>query len=477
MVGRHAAAVPPRRPRYDRPASVTLADGTELLGPYQGDGRAQAAFLVRRSDARMLEVSPLLYLVAANLDGVSTLEEVAGRVGTAYGRPVSAASVTYLIEHKLQPLGIIDTGRGRAPQTAPLFALNVRAGVVPPRLVRFAADRLRWLFVPPVVVAFLLALAGVDGWLLARHDLGGAVHHLLRQPALLLAVVALTLCAGLFHELGHAAASRYGGAQPGVIGAGIYLLWPVFFNDLNDSYRLTRRARLRCDLGGVYFNVVFTVALAAAYGVTGAPPLIVAIAVQHLVIAQQFVPFVRLDGYYIVSDLAGVPDLFARIRPTVRGLLSRGRPVPALADLTPRARAIVTTWVVTTVPMLAVLTVLLLVRVPALLAGAWDGLSSQGAVTLAAMSGGDVVGAALGLVQIAILAVPLAGLGVLLLRVLVMTAGRHRAHPRRLAPALVPRRAPMPVPRLQPLFLIASAVVVLVWTSSRSRARRRRSRR
>lgn len=424
----------------------------------------------------MLEVSPLLYLVAANLDGVSTVEEVAGRVGAAYGRPVSAASVTYLIEHKLRPLGIVDTGKGHAPQTAPLLALNVRAGVVPPRLVRFAADRLRWLFLPPVIVAFLLALAGVDGWLFARHDLSSAVHHLLRQPALLLAVVALTLCAGLFHELGHAAASRYGGAQPGVIGAGLYLLWPVFFNDLNDSYRLTRRGRLRCDLGGVYFNVVFTVALAVAYGVTGAPPLIVAIAVQHLVIAQQFVPFVRLDGYYIVSDIAGVPDLFARIRPTIRGLLSRRRPVPELADLTPRARAIVTTWVVTTVPVLVVLTVVVLVRVPALLSGAWSGLRAQRAVTLAAMAAGDVVGAALGLLQIAVLAVPLAGLGVLLLRVLVTILRRHRARRRR-AMVQLPQRSPAPVPRLQPSFLIASAVVVLVWTSSRALTRRRRGRR
>ena len=422
----------------------------------------------------MLEVSPLLYLVAANLDGVSTLEEVAGRVGTAFGRPLSPASIAYLIEHKLQPLGIVDAGAGPAPQTAPLLALNVRAGVVPPGLVRSATDFLRLLFVPPVVVAFLLALVGADGWLLVRHDLSSAADALLRQPALLLAVVALTLTAGLFHELGHAAASRYGGAQPGVIGAGIYLLWPVFFNDLNDSYRLTRRARLRCDLGGVYFNVVFTVVLAVAYRVTHAPPLIVAIAVQHLAIAQQFVPFVRLDGYYIVSDLAGVPDLFARIRPTVRGLLSRSRPVPALADLTPRARAIVTTWVVTTVPVLGVLTVLLLLRVPDLLAGAWDGLNVQGTVTLAAIRDGDLVGAALGLVQIAILGVPLAGLGVLLLRLLVSTARRRRAHPRRRATARTPRRVPQTVPRVPPLFLIASAIVLLVWTSSPARARRRR---
>lgn len=422
----------------------------------------------------MLEISPLLYLVAANLDGVSTLDEVARRVGTAYGRPLSADSVNYLIERKLQPLGIVHEGAAPSPRAGSLLALNLRAGVVPPALVRMVTNLLRPLFLPPVVVGFLLGLVGVDCWLLLRHDLGAAAGALLRQPALLLAVVGLTLTAGLWHELGHATASRYGGARPGAIGVGIYLFWPVFFNDLNDSYRLTRRGRLRCDLGGVYFNVVFTVVLAVAYGVTGASPLIVAIAVQHLAIAQQFVPFVRLDGFYIVTDLAGVPDLFARIGPTIRGLLARRRPVPALADLTPRARVIVMAWVATTVPTLGVLTVLLLVNVPDLLAGAWAGLTVQGTLTLAAVGRSDVVGAALGLVRIVILAMPLAGVSVLLLRLLVTTARRRRGRPRRQDPApLRVRQPPRPMPAL---FLIASVIVLLAWTSGRVRAPRCRRR-
>ena len=158
------------------------------------------------------------------------------------------------------------------------------------------------------------------------------------------------MVSGAFHELGHATASRYAGAEPGVIGAGIYLLWPVFYNDLNDSYRLSRTDRLRCDLGGVYFNVLFILALFVAFGLTGFTPLLVVAAAQHLVILQQFLPFVRLDGYYVVSDLAGVPDLFRRIRPVLASL------VPGAAgrgDLKPHARRLVTAWVLLTVPLLA----------------------------------------------------------------------------------------------------------------------------
>ena len=62
-----------------------------------------------------------------------------------------------------------------------------------------------------------------------------------------------------FHEIGHAAACRYGGGRPGGMGAGIYMVWPAFYTDVTDAYRLPRRARLRTDLGGIYFNAVIAV--------------------------------------------------------------------------------------------------------------------------------------------------------------------------------------------------------------------------
>jgi hypothetical protein len=47
------------------------------------------------------------------------------------------------------------------------------------------------------------------------------------NPALFLAVVAVTVLSAGFHEFGHAAAARYGGSTPGVMGFGIYLFWPA----------------------------------------------------------------------------------------------------------------------------------------------------------------------------------------------------------------------------------------------------------
>src|SRR5581483_4704418 len=111
-------------------------------------------------------------------------------------------------------------------------------------------------------------------------------------------------------------------ARPGKIGVGIYMVWPAFFTNVTDSYRLSRAGRLRTDLGGLYFNMIFMLVLAALYAATSAETLLLVIAVTHLEMLEQLLPFVRFDGYFILSDLVGVPDLFARVAPVLRSCLS-----------------------------------------------------------------------------------------------------------------------------------------------------------
>ena len=36
---------------------------------------------------------------------------------------------------------------------------------------------------------------------------------------------------------------------------------------------------------------------------------------QHTIVLQQLMPLLRFDGYYVVSDLTGVPDILSRIKP------------------------------------------------------------------------------------------------------------------------------------------------------------------
>ena len=403
-----------------------LAEGIQFLGEYRGSGTVQSQHLLRRRDGGVVAVSRLLYLVASAVDGRQTLDEIAARVTPQVGRMVSAGNVAYLVEHKLRPLGVMEgePGLSRAG-TRPILGLSSRRAVVPDRCVRWMSGKLCFLFLPVVVGAVLAAFAAMDTLVLAGWGPASALKEVLRRPSLLVLICLLTIVAACFHELGHATAGRYGGADPGVIGVGIYLIWPAFFSDLTDSYRLSRSGRLRADLGGVYFNAVFMLLVGGLYAVTGLHWLILLIAVQHLAVAQQFLPFLRLDGYYLVSDLAGVPDLFGRIRPILTSLLFRRRPSHTVLELKPKVRLLVTLWVVTTVVLLTAIIGLFLVRLPQLLGITASFVRTQAGLLPSLARRKNVGAVLLGGVRLAALAIPLIGLTTVLARV-IRRARRRR---------------------------------------------------
>ena len=76
------------------------------------------------------------------------------------------------------------------------------------------------------------------------------------------------------------------------------------------------------------------------------------LAVTNLEMLQQLLPFVRYDGYFILSDLVGVPDLFARVLPILRHVTGRGPQDPRVTGLRRRSRIVVTAWVLTMIPLL-----------------------------------------------------------------------------------------------------------------------------
>jgi putative peptide zinc metalloprotease protein len=389
-----------------------LLDGTELLGKARGSGLREPPYLVRRRDGQVVQLSRLLYEIAARMDGRS-LGAVAACAGQALDLCIKPEQVAHVAEHKLAPLGLVPYADGSEARLEPvdaLLALRFRAGIVSERTVNVLARTLQPLFSWPVVIAALAALAGFDLWLAAGHGIGAGLREVIRHPALGLALFALVPISLAFHECGHAAACRYGGARPGRIGIGIYLIWPVFFTDVTDSYRLGKAGRLRTDLGGVYFNALFALTAGGAYLATGYEPLLIVVVSQQMLILDQFIPWVRLDGYHIVSDLIGVSDLFARIKPVLAGLVP-GRPKdPRVTALKTWARVAVTAWVLTTVAVLSGFMVVIVVHSPAYLRHAWESLFRQ----LDAIGRGLQVGSVLEVVIAAIgtmmLLLPVAGL-------------------------------------------------------------------
>jgi putative peptide zinc metalloprotease protein len=404
-----------------RPESLPrLADGVELIGEYSDSGFKEPPSIARRSDGQVIQLPPLLYKVAAKADGSRNYDAIAREVSADIKRGLDADQVHFLVDEKLRPLGILTAADGSSPKLEkpdPFLALRFRAAVIPENVSDRLGGAFRPLFLPLVILAVLATFVAIDVWLFLRHGVAQALRESLYHPTYFLPLFAAVVLSAAFHEIGHAAACRYGGGHPGKMGCGLYLAWPAFYTDVTDAYRLSRRARLRTDLGGVYFNVVFVLATAAVYFATGFEPLLLLIVIQHFEIAHQLLPVVRLDGYYIIADITGVPDLFARIGPILRSMVP-GRGADEKVTVLKRwVRIAVTAWVLIVVPLLLLELFVVLMHLPRIVGTAWDSGQDQMHAATTAFGAGDTVQGITAVLQLIVLSIPVIGILLMLVKV------------------------------------------------------------
>jgi putative peptide zinc metalloprotease protein len=399
-------------------ANLHRAAGVELIGEMAGSGYRVPPSLVRRADGQTVQLTPLLYATLREIDGSRTPEEVAAAVSESTDRTVSEDNV-HLLAGKLRPLGLLVQSDGSQPEVKkrpPLLGLRFRYVITDPERTRRLTDPFRFLFRAWMVIPLLVAFGIVFWWVSFHKGLASAAYDAFERPGLLILVFVVTVLSAGFHEFGHAAAARYGGSTPGVMGFGLYLVWPAFYTDVTDSYRLGRGGRLRTDLGGLYFNAIVAVGITGVWLWLEYDALLLVVATQILQMLRQLAPLVRFDGYHVLADLTGVPDLYGRIKPTLLGMLPWRWRDPRAHELKWWARIVVTIWVIVVVPLLIAVLVLAVLALPRLIGSAWAGLDKQQDVLATAWTDGDMVQAIARVLAMVAIVIPMAGIIYMLVR-------------------------------------------------------------
>jgi putative peptide zinc metalloprotease protein len=201
------------------------------------------------------------------------------------------------------------------------------------------------------------------------------------------------------------------------------------------GYRLGRWARVRTDLGGFYFHLIFALGIVDLYLGTGWEFLLLAVLLINLNILYQCMPFVRFDGYWALADLTGIPDFFSQMGAFLRSVLPLRRwQGPRLPNLKLWVKVVFGIYVAVTVPVLALLLFLLVTHLPGTAVSAWDSLLILAREFSLALDGGDLVGMALSALQAFILGLQVLGISYLLYalgRMLVTTLWRRIGRVRR----------------------------------------------
>lgn len=171
----------------------------------------------------------------------------------------------------------------------------------------------------PITGWVLLALCGLGGILAARQwdvfaasfvdtlTVGGLVGYLL----------ALAVAKSI-HELAHAVTATRYGVRVAHMGVAFLVLWPVLYTDTGESWRLKdRNQRLRIAAAGIAAELILA-GLATLVWSLAEPGEIrqalffLATTAWVISLGLNASPFMRFDGYFILSDILDIPNLHER---------------------------------------------------------------------------------------------------------------------------------------------------------------------
>lgn len=134
-----------------------------------------------------------------------------------------------------------------------------------------------------------------------------------------LAAYALALAVVKFlHELGHAVTAKRYGCRVPAMGVAFLVLWPVAYTDTNEVWKLAdNRQRLAVASAGVATETVIAIWATLAWAVLpeGLPKslaFVLATLTWVTTVAINASPFLRFDGYFVLSDWLDLPNLHSR---------------------------------------------------------------------------------------------------------------------------------------------------------------------
>lgn len=179
--------------------------------------------------------------------------------------------------------------------------------VIPSSIVDLLTPYFKGFFIPKVMYTLLILIFGfISIMFLKNYDL--FISYDLKKINWFYFFI-FSFISVTFHEFGHASSAKYFGANHGGIGGGFYLFSPVYFADVSDIWKLSRYKRIIVNISGVYFESI----ISFIYIIIG-----LILNNQMLIIIGFFIflhslwnlnPFLRSDGYWVLSDGLNYPNL------------------------------------------------------------------------------------------------------------------------------------------------------------------------
>ena len=219
--------------------------------------------------------------------------------------------------------------------------------VRPDRFLRATLPYVEWIFSRSV--AWVIALLGLVGLHLVSRQwevFTTTFVYVFTPLGVALSILCLVFVK-VCHELGHAyTAARYGCRVP-TMGMAMVVMMPMLYSDTSDAWKLKSRGK-RVAIGAAGMVVECSLATLALFawnflGDGMARSVVFIMATTSLVtgLGINLSPFMRFDGYYVLADWLGIPNLHDRAGAFGRWQLRRlllGLDLPMPESVSPSRR-------------------------------------------------------------------------------------------------------------------------------------------
>ena len=141
--------------------------------------------------------------------------------------------------------------------------------------------------------------------------------YLLTLEGAILGFIALLL-SKLFHEFGHAIAARRFGLSVEEMGVNLIVFWPIFYTDTTHAWKLSSRSqKIIVDSAGVIAELMLAILSTLLWSITPEGYIkgmlwSLSSTTWLITLFINLNPLMKFDGYYLLSDFLGIPNLMSR---------------------------------------------------------------------------------------------------------------------------------------------------------------------
>jgi putative peptide zinc metalloprotease protein len=262
--------------------------------------------LANRKHMHYLKINEDTYNLLQMVDGKHSTCEIQQLFITKYNKQIEIQHLEYLLFKKLSKYGVLKGSEENVmPYQKPKY-LKLSFIIFNERLVSKIVNHFKLLFKPYISILVLFSTISTISLITIINFDSYRIFNLQESILCFFIIKAISTT---FHEVGHASAAHFFGAKHGGIGGGFYLFTPVYFADVTDIWRLKKWQRIVVNFSGMYFELIFCAILASISFLLSQELLIITSIVVCFSTLLNINPFLRSDGYWVLSDLMNRPNL------------------------------------------------------------------------------------------------------------------------------------------------------------------------